>query len=125
MARYLVSDYPLEAHGFENNLWHHIFERGGGEQPVRFVYDKQNEEIVFAMIRGGTTVKEGEAEEWWAELSPDGAHDVQESIRDNLGFVESAPELYPDAKFGLIETDELPEWAGDVGNEPTVASPSP
>lgn len=38
MARYLVSDFPLEANNFENNLWHHIFERGGGEQPVRFVY---------------------------------------------------------------------------------------
>lgn len=125
MARYLISDYPLEAHGFANDLWHHIFERGGGEQPVRFVYDTQNEEIVFAMIRGGTTVKDGEADEWWAELSPDGAHDVQESIRDNLGLAESAPELYPDAKFGLIETDELPEWAGDVANVPTVSSPSP
>lgn len=125
MARYLVSDYPLEAHDFENNLWHHIFERGGGEEPVRFVYDTQNEEIVFAMVRGGVSVKDGEAEEWWAELSPDGAHDVQESIRDNLGLAESAPELYPDAAFGLIETDELPDWAG-VTNAPSApSSPAP
>lgn len=125
MARYLVSDYPLEAHEFENNLWHHIFERGGGEQPVRFVYDTQNDEIVVAFVRGGRTVKDGYSEEWWAELSPDGTHDVQESVRDNLELAVSAPALYPDAKFGLIETDELPEWAG-IANTPTVpSSPAP
>jgi hypothetical protein len=125
MARYLVSDYPLEAKDFENNLWHHIFERGSGEQPVRFVYDTHNNEIVVAFVRGGQTVKDGVSEEWWAELSADVAHDVQESIRDNLGLAESAPELYPDANFGLLETDELPEWSG-IMNVPAVAvTPTP
>jgi hypothetical protein len=124
MARYLISDHPLEAQGIENNLWNHIFERGSGEEPVRFVYDTQNEEIVIAMVRGGTTTKDGTAEDWWVELSPDAAHDVQESIRDNLGLAEHAPELYGNDKFGLIETDELPEWAG-VDNAPAISNPSP
>jgi hypothetical protein len=123
MARYLVSDYPLEALGFQNDLWHHIFERGGGEQPVRFVYNADNEELEFALVRGGTVLKDGFAEEWWTELSADLAHDVQESIRDNLGLAKSAPHIYPDAKFGLVETYELPEWAGIAATPASPAGP--
>ena len=127
MSHYLVSDMPSEENGHAAALWHHIFERGGGEQPVRFVFDTVNQEIVAAFVVGGTTVTSGSdvAETWWAELSPHLAFDVQESVIDNLGLAESAPELYKDPVFGLIETDILPDWAEAQSPTPTAPAPAP
>lgn len=118
MGRYLISDFPSEEHGFENELWHHIFPESRSEEPVRFVFDRETEEVVAAFVRGGTSLKDGEAETWWAELSEDARLDVQDSLRDNLSLAEGSPNIYPDPHFGLVEADEVPEWA-------STRSPSP
>lgn len=118
MARYLVSDLPSEDHNHTNHLWHHLFERGGGDTPVRFVFDTELQEMVAAFVPDDT---DGTG---WAELSSDLAHDVQESLIDNLGLAESAPHIYPDANFLLVETDEVPDWA-DVPTTKPSRLPSP
>ncbi len=120
MARYLISDFPSEDHGFKNNLWHHLFADGGRETPVRFVYDTENEEVVVAFIQGGTTTKApfDTAEDWWVELSSDLTADVQDSVHDNLGLADMIPGMWE--SFGLIEADILPDWA-----EKSALAPSP
>jgi hypothetical protein len=114
MARYLVSDYPLETEEFQNELWVQIFERGEGETPVRFVYDTELEELTVALVRVGRTIEDGRPKEIWEELSRDNGAALQESIERKLFLQEPT---------ALIETDELPEWA-DVP-APTAAATAP
>jgi hypothetical protein len=110
MKRFLVSDYPSDAYVSNNALWTHIFERGGGEEPVRFVYDTQNREIVTALVSHGShySTETDTVQDLWTPLSPDGGADVQQDIEDNIALY-GQEELV--TQFGLAETDEMPAWA--------------
>ncbi|MCS4090034.1 hypothetical protein [Rhizobium sp. BK176] len=113
MARYLVSDYPLETEEYRNELWNQIFERGDGETPVRFVYDRELEELKVALVRVGHAVEDRRPKEIWEELPDDKGAALQESIERKLWLEEPT---------ALIETDELPEWAGVP--EPATTAPA-
>ena len=121
MARYLVSDIPDLDAGEAGTLWHHIFERGGGEVPVRFVYDTEIRELVVGLGQGGFGISgSGQAGAWWTELSPEAGADLQQSIEDNIDLADSG--LHAMVDLGVIETDDLPDWAL---TRDTAPSPKP
>ncbi len=98
MARYVIAD-PDEGAG-----WGHLFENvhGNGktvtrERMLRFVFDTQAEELVHLDVQLGHK---------WMEGSRFDREDVEDSLKNaNPGALEE-PEYW-----GLLSSDELPEWA--------------
>jgi hypothetical protein len=75
--------------------WGHIFE-GFGEKYVRFVFNKEENKIVFMDVMRGA----------WKAATPAQIADVQDSlINANEEAIQSP------SNWGLSVSDSLPEWA--------------
>jgi hypothetical protein len=93
MVRYIVSDESL------GKGWGHIFEDRIGEESTRFVYDTESASIVHLDVKHR---KSG----CWVSASQDEIDDVEDSLKNaNEDALQD-----PDG-WGLIATDDAPEWA--------------
>lgn len=98
--RYVIAD-PEQGNG-----WDHIFleESDSGrivqrERDVRFVFDRQTEEVVYMDVFRGHNYQASDREE-------------REDLAQSL--LEANPEAIEDAnENGLIASDTLPDWATD------------
>ena len=101
--RYVVADPEIEGAG-----WTHIFQEGRRdvERDVRFVWDREDEEIVSLFVKrtGG-----------WQEASEDEVSDLEDSLANANAAALENPQAW-----GLLTTDRLPDWA-DFAEKPSPA----
>lgn len=92
--RYVISDPDVPGQG-----WEHLFREGTWDmvRKVRFVWDREKEEMVslFVKHRGR-----------WAEGSAGELADLEDSLVNANSDVLENPK-----RWGLVETAEIPDWA--------------
>lgn len=93
--RYVIADNP-------GSLWGHIFRDGEPEIMTRFVFDLEDRRLVAGGYQGGYS----QSGPWWADMSAEMLADLQDSL------VNANPDALDNPEYwGLLSSDELPEWA--------------
>lgn len=101
--RYLIADPDMDG----SEAWEHFIGTDAGDRlmPTRFVYDREEGEIIRAHAL---------YERAWHKLTWEDIEDLEDSVVHANGAPDEP------AEFGLVATDELPEWY-----EEPAAAPSP